>query len=424
MLERIQLHDGVFFNGISETKFKSSSIIINFVLPLTAETACQQAILPYMLHNGFKECPDITEFHKKLMDLYSATIITSVKKVGAYQIISMGIEFIEDEFVPEKISERAIELLISSVFCPIMEKNNIFCEQILKKQKEVLKEIVLSELNDKYIYTLNRCHEIAFEGTNCAVNSNGTISGIENLTTKTVSESYFNMLKHAHIEILGIGHVPTLEMAKNKLKKAFENFKGSPSLKLVPQEFNFRTQLKEETQEMNINQTKLALLFIGGYPHTEKEEAATKLMSIIYGGSPTSKLFVNVREKMGLCYYCSAMFNKSVGSLCVAAGIEQKNLEKAKNVICSEFKTMQNGDFTDKNLTTAKLTFKQKLHALSDSSNKLNHWYLARILDQTFKSPEFFMELIDQITPQELVQQAEKFTLTTIYVLKGGGLID
>ncbi|MDR2817140.1 MAG: insulinase family protein [Oscillospiraceae bacterium] len=422
MFLREKLHEGVFFSNIGGDKFKSCLILVNFITPLTEKNVCKNAVLPYMLRSGFKGCPDIIEFNKRLVDLYDASIFVDSQRAGDNQVISIGMEFISDEFVfGEKVAEQATKLLISSIFDPVMDKNNLFDKPLFKKQQDVLRNIVLSKLNNKRAYVLNKCEEIAFEGTNCAIPPHGTLEGIEELSAEGVSENYFEFLEHASVEILYVGKQTNAEITKESFKIAFGNFKNKDRFEIALKTFNFRRQLKEKTQEMEVAQAKLAILFVNsalGSTRDERSKLATQLMVTIYGGSPISKLFMNVREKMSLCYSCSAGIDKIVGSLCADAGIEENNITRAKEAILSELDAMKEGRFSDQDLINAKQILRDNLKSISDSPKNLGTWYLDKALDMTHTSPEQQIELLDQISKEDLIRQAKNFELTTIYTLK------
>lgn len=53
-------------------------------------------------------------------------------------------------------------------------------------------------------------------------------------------------------------------------------------------------------------------------------------MVAMFGGTPFSRLFVNVREKLSLCYYCAARFDRITGIMLVDSGVEAQNREKAQ----------------------------------------------------------------------------------------------
>ena len=83
---------------------------------------------------------------------------------------------------------------------------------------------------------------------------------------------------------------------------------------------------------MDVAQSKAGGAFVPASP-CPAGMTAMRLMSALFGGTPHSKLFLNVREKLSLCYYCSSSYDRHKGIVMVQSGVEQKNIEKAREEI-------------------------------------------------------------------------------------------
>ncbi|MDR1354453.1 MAG: insulinase family protein [Oscillospiraceae bacterium] len=425
MFEREELHRGIFFSGIDGKKFKTSCLNINLILPLTHQDVCKNAMLPYMLRRGFKGCPNKQKFNEMLMDLYGADMQASSFNFGDKQIITVSIEFINGEFVNEKdMATKAIKLLLSVVFEPIMDDNKLFPEENFREHQRELTNEILLELNDKRSYAINKCNELAFEGTNCEIPANGTVEGVAALSRQDVSAAYFHLLESAQIEIVCIGHESDIIAAKNSCKEAFGCIAVAERFKIEPQSFDFRSRLREESVQMDVVQTKLVLCFISKVPRNLKNNVVALVLSEIYGGSPTSKLFLNVREKLSLCYYCASAFRRGTNSLCVDIGVDLSNLAFAKENIISEFTAMQNGDFGEEDIRTAQRELKSAFKSFTDSMDDMLRYRVVGALDLTHASLEEYMAIVGDITKEDIVARAKNFELTTAYALKGGCEID
>ncbi|MFQ9472743.1 MAG: insulinase family protein [Oscillospiraceae bacterium] len=82
---------------------------------------------------------------------------------------------------------------------------------------------------------------------------------------------------------------------------------------------------------------KLALGFrTGGLTCWEEEYPALVMCNAIFGGTPLSKLFLNVREKLSLCYYASSMLEKMKGLVLVSSGIEFDKYQQARDEILAQ----------------------------------------------------------------------------------------
>ena len=170
---------------------------------------------------------------------------------------------------------------------------------------------------------------------------------------------------------------------------------------------------------MEVVQSKLVLGFRTGCAEPDAGAPAVKLMNAVYGGTPNSKLFLNVREKLSLCYYCSSLFIPAKGILLVQSGVETKNIERAENEILAQLEEVRKGNFTEEDLNAAKLSLCNSYHTLSDSPDALEGWYLSRTFSDPLRTPESEAELVSKVTAEQVAEAAGKVTLDTVYCLKG-----
>ena len=61
-------------------------------MKLDREKVTDRAVVPFILRQGSKNCPDFTDLNKKLCDLYGASLDAGVDKIGEYQMITLGID--------------------------------------------------------------------------------------------------------------------------------------------------------------------------------------------------------------------------------------------------------------------------------------------------------------------------------------------
>ena len=80
-----------------------------------------------------------------------------------------------------------------------------------------------------------------------------------------------------------------------------------------------------------------------------KDDLAKAMRSFtdIFGGGPYSKLFANVREKMSLCYYCSARYTRLKSCILVQCGCLEENMDKAVNEILHQLDVIKSGDYEE-----------------------------------------------------------------------------
>jgi len=143
------------------------------------------------------------------------------------------------------------------------------------------------------------------------------------------------------------------------------------------------------------------------------------LMRELYGGATVSKLFMNVREKLSLCYYCSAIPEAHKGIMVVASGIEVANKQKAQDEILAQLEDVKVGDFTEDDLAKAKRSIVNSYTELSDSPMSLESWYLGRALAGLSTSPEDAIELVMNTGREAVMAAAQGVTLDTVYFMRG-----
>ena len=173
---------------------------------------------------------------------------------------------------------------------------------------------------------------------------------------------------------------------------------------------------------MPVAQGKLVMgLRIGVIDTNSKESAAFSVFNEIFGGSPSSKLFMNVREAMSLCYYCRSMPDQYMSTMFISSGIETENKEKAKNAILDQLDAVKKGDFTEEDIEDAKRSMKNSYKELDDSANALCMWYLSRLLMGSDGTPDEVIEKLMKVTKDEIIKAANKVLLDTVYFIKGTG---
>ena len=172
-----------------------------------------------------------------------------------------------------------------------------------------------------------------------------------------------------------------------------------------------------ETEE--IVQSKLVMGFRCACPKTLRERIANSLMSAILGGSPTSKLFQNVREKQSLCYYCASRADNTKGIMLIDSGVETDNIEKAENAIMEQINAFVHGNVTDEELNSAKKVLKNVYISTLDNLSAMHGWYIGGTLSSFLASPAEEADIVDRITKEEVTELANRIKLDTVFSLIG-----
>ncbi len=418
-VKQLELADGVVFNSISDNRFKTMKLTANIFLPLDEENVSANALLCYVLVRCCKKYPDMLTMSRKLGSLYGAEVNGSVSKMGDMQCLKIDIGGLCDRYAigGEKISEELSKLLCEVIFNPKVE-NGKFCESDMLQEKRQIFDMIDSDFNDKRVYASQRLTEIMCADEVYGLKWCGTKEWLDEVTPERLYKAWENMLNTAHFEFTFVGE-SNPDNAAAVIKNSFKEINRNPvdlSTDVVYSVF----EEKNVVEEMDVAQSKLEIGFRTACAEPESETVATRLMSVILGGTASSKLFNNVREKKSLCYYCMSRYFRLKGIMVVESGVETANIEAAKKAILAEIEDMKNGKISDFEINSAKLAVINSTLGVTDTVTGLATWYSSQIMDASVDTPEEACRKIEAVTKEDIVKAADKLMLDTIYVLKAG----
>ena len=419
-LNRKEIGKGAFISWVNEPKFKHNRITLCLVTPIEKETATVNALVPFVLRKGCKSCPDFTALNKKLAEMYGAILDADVAKHGNKQIIELTLITADDRFAigGESMTETAANLLWDLVFEPNLDENGLFPEIDLELEREYLIDTIESDLNDKRTYAIGKALDLVFENEPFGIKRYGYVEDAEAITGESLAEAWKNLVKTAKIEVFFSGP-GNAEIAEKVFAEKISSLEREP---FEDEDFErvAYSPFKEGEEEMEIAQGKLVMVFRMGAPKTEKEKNAARMLSALYGGTAFSKLFMNVREKMSLCYYADSSFERGSGILLVDCGIEFENREKAQNEIIRQLELVAEGDFTEEEFENTKNAISNSLGSVGDTLYSVENWYLGGIIENNTMTPEEDKKAMESVTREEVMEAAKKAKLAAVFFLKGG----
>ena len=410
-INRNEIANGVYFTNIKDSRFKTMKISVNIVVPLSVETASENALVGGLLVRSCKKYPDFTVLSKKLSSLYGADLTSSLSKHGESQVIKISVSGLDDRYSLDDVSiaKELSELLCSVIFEPNV-KNNAFIESELEQERRQLLDVIDSEFNEKRIYAMGQLIKHMCKDEVFGIKRYGTAEKIKAATAESLCKAWQNLLKTAKFEILYIGDSPA-DKAKEVFAKAFANIERN----VVTSSTDV---VKNVTEEMELSQSKLVMGFRTQISAGDEEAVAERLMCAVLGGTASSKLFNNVREKQSLCYYCSSSYDSIKGIMYINSGVEGENLEKAEKAILKEIEDMKNGEITDFEIEATKLAVVNSFKSSSDSVSGIENWYTGRIFNGDLETVEEVSAEVNAVTKEQIVNAANKLLLDTVYVLK------
>ncbi len=397
-------------------QFTTARRSVHLVLPLESSgTASLRAMVPYLVSRVTRDYPDYTAFGRYLQSLYGASLQAGVSRVGDNQLLNLSAVGIANRYAfdGEDVEQTLASLLEDILFSPLFAEDGHFPEDGFAQEQRQLVETLESEFNEKRIYAKNRAVELMFEGEPAGIPRLGTRDTLESLKREAVTGAWKDLLRRAQVLQFSFGDGVNGDFADGFAKRLGE--RGSASIESRPH--TPRAETLRVTEEMPLSQSKLVMGF--GLDADPKKRLANRMLAIVFGGTPSSKLFLNVREKQSLCYYCSAQNEMQKNVIFVQSGVETANLDRAEEAILHELKAIQNGELTDDELLHAQLAMKTSCTAVADSAAAMESWYLGGILSGDLRTPEEYAKDIMKVTKDEIIDAARSAVLDTVYMLKG-----
>ena len=176
-----------------------------------------------------------------------------------------------------------------------------------------------------------------------------------------------------------------------------------------------RADVLRVSDAMDVTQGKLELGFSCG----SGDYMALLMGNTLFGGSSNAKLFMNVREKLSLCYYASSAFHRQKNLVTVSSGIEFGNYQRAFDEIMEQLRMVQNGEFEDWEIDSARSLLLNSYASMGDAQGKLENFYLSRAVTGFPETPETLSENIRDMTLERVIEAMRTVKLDTVYFLKG-----
>lgn len=415
IINRRKIADGVYFSSITDKRYKKNLISVAFSTQLSEETATENVIVPLLLTKCNSKFPSYKAFNNKMSRLYASGIGGTTGRQYDLQTISFGAYYLDDVYAlaGEKMTEIMTDILIDCLTSPVTE-NGVLTAKFIELEKKTAIDNIETAINDKRSYAIERAMKTICKGEPASVCSYGTVEKAKLITPDSAYKAYRRMLETMPCEIICTG-CSDFDGVAEKFAAAFEKAGRhdieNTTIALSP----VKTQTEEVTERLTVNQSKLVL----GFKSHSDDDAALVLLQKIFGGTTSSKLFQNVREKMSLCYYCSAARNDLKGIMLVNSGVENENIEKTKEAVIDQLEEIKNGNFTDEDINFAEMAIKNDLKSVADSAGNVSNWYFDCIRKNDIVTPEEKLERYLGVSKERIIAAAKSMVLDSVYVLTG-----
>jgi len=312
-----------------------------------------------------------------------------------------------------------LDILSDMVLHPKLDE-----EEIAKEKDVIVEEInMYKDMPAHYVHEI--LAEMMWPDQPLGMPLAGTVDSVRAITRNDLTaykNAYYNP---GNMLVSAAGRIEEAELAA----VAQKYFKGVPAGG-VPQ-FG-KVTLKQKSPEFNLTtkdteQTHVAM----GFHAVERfhpDKHVLSLLNIIMGANMSSRLFHIVRDEMALCYEISSSIRRydDCGAFVVSAGVDNKKLVRALEIILRELARVKREPVGAEELRRAKEYYKgQLLFALEDTMSHML-WMGEKIIsgekDFSIKS---ILARIDAVGPEDIIRAAEdmltdaKLNLAVIGPVKG-----
>lgn len=415
-----RLADGVELAVRQTGQFKTGLLSATLTIPLRADTAAG-ALIPEVLSRGSKNYPDMEKLSSAADALYGASLGPAVRQRGESQCVSFLCNFIDDRYALDgsAVLEPAAELMGEILLNPAV-REGIFRRDYVELEGANLADRIRARMNDKRGWAIFRLIQEMCAGEAYAVDKLGDEGQARSMTAERLWAAYQSLLREAKVTFY-YGGAAEPERVEDAVRRVF-----GPLLtgRTAPVDCRVEAEpkgpVRTVTDSMDVTQGKLALGFrTGGVTMASEDYPALLVCNALFGGSASSKLFLNVREKMSLCYYASSVVDKIKGLMVVSSGVEFSQFDRAQEAILAQLDAVKRGDFTGEELTAAVRSVANNLRGRRDSQGQMEDDQLTRLLFHAAQEREELIGAVESVTADQVVQAARRLKLDTVYRLAG-----
>lgn len=415
-----ELKKGIKLHTIKTDKFKTNLIAVFLTTKLTRENVTKNALISTLLRRGSKTMKTQEDISKQMEEMYGASFDCGLDKTGDNQVIKFYIETINDNFIPqqgEELLKTSIEKMLEIAFNPYTE-NDGFKQEYLEQEKNNIRQRIDGKIDNKARFAVDRCVEEMYKDKPFGLFKFGYKEDLEQINAVDLYNYYKQLINTCKIDIFVSGIMNGETKTIIEQNENIQNLQEREPDYVVPKvEAKDTKQENIVIQSMEVTQGKL-ILGLDVSLNNEDQKYTTLIYNSLLGGDANSKMFQNVREKAHLAYVASSSYLRYKNNIFVNCGIEISNYEKALELIRKQIDDMKSGDFTEEELENSKQGIIASIKTIYDEQDTQIMYYFGQELTNAKISLEQYMEKIQNVTKQGVIDVAKNVNINTIYFLK------
>ena len=420
-IEQINFQNGINYGVIKTDKFKSNHFELAFVMPKTEQNVAAACVLSSVLKRGCARYQTFKEISRRLSQLYDVGLNIYTETTENLLLFKVGTDFIDDTFIPSsegvKVCAGALDCIREMLYSPLLE-NGVFKAEYVESEKNRRIDKISEQINNKDRYAFDRAITHAGKGTPLAIRQHGTKEAVNALTSEQLCRTLDDIITKAPVEAVFAGRytdenrdqINAFLLELSGKRAGFEHTEYSSRLDIP------RHELQSVTEHVKANQGRMVLVY--AIDDSDVNDMAVSVFTDIFGASPISRLFTNVRERLSLCYYCSAGILRSTSLMTVRSGLDKENVQLATDEINRQLAELSDPDnISDYELEASKRSLLSTLDAVSDGTTSYAAWYMHRRLRGVCTDIDAVREQIMGVTKNDVAKIAASAEMQLSYFL-------
>ena len=415
---KMELVKGVNLHFLQSKKFKTNKIKVRFSSSLDENTVAARVLVACMMETANQKYPTSQLFREKLASLYGVELSTSVSKRGRVHYVDLNISFVRDDFLSKKnvLTDEVLDIIETIFFSPLVVEDHFDSDTFDVEKKNTISDLE-SEIEEPYYYAHGQLNQLFFEDETIGMSRLGKVDLVRQETAQSSLSQFHQMLQLDNIDFFFIGDFN--EVAIVDRVNQFE-FKPRDNNLSVTYQQPFTNVVREKLEQKQNQQSILELGYHFSTQYGESLHIPLVVLNGMLGAFSHSRLFQIIREKEGLAYTISSHFDIFTGFMRVFAGIDKESRTKVMTLIMRQLNDLKRGKFTESELQLTKEMLVNTTLLAQDRQNTLiEREYLKTILGKKVLSLEEWLESIDKVSREEIIEVAKTINLQSVYFMEG-----
>ncbi len=414
-----QVYPGIRLHYFREERFKNDYLSVNFLLPPSVYDPAHAALLAPVLRLGTKKHPDFASLNRAAEEAYDASLAIKPYRKYGVSVQPFSIVYLNERFLPinEKVRESAFDLLFEVMLDPLV-KRGAFKKEIVDNERKNLIDAMKAEKNNKPRYALRQCLKMLCPDDFFAHSDAEKFAELRRVTPTSLYRYYKDVINKSTIEIFYFGSTDE-EIIKAELSARLAPLFGDRTPFSVSCVKNHSETFVEKSERTDAAQSVLVMGYRTDILPDSSLYPAQLLFKELLADAPTSLLFMNVREKESLCYFCSSYAEPASGLFLLYSGIDRKNRSITENAIARQITAVKKGEFSLEQLEGARKSKIGTLREIADSPGYTESWQISSLLIGKKQSPEEMIDLLMHVRKEDIMEVASHLSPACTFFLEG-----